>query len=73
MRSLEELKVRSALARDNPELVRIAAGSSPTAAFQLALAKTRDYELAKSCRWLAVIRRDYGEEVFKEWVETSTQ
>lgn len=72
-RSLEELKARSMSARDKPELIEIAAGSSPTASFNLTLAKTGDLGLAKACRWLATIRRDYGEDVFNQWVETSAE
>jgi len=72
-RSLQELKARSQPARDNPELVEIAAGSSPTASFNLALAKTGDMGLAKACRWLATIRRDFGEKVFRKWVGTPTE
>ena len=72
-RSLEELKARSQPARGHPELVKIAAGSSPTTSFNLALAKTGDLGLAKATRWLATIRRDYGEKQFREVVETSAE
>lgn len=79
-RPIGELEVRAAyVLRLSNELrdkfVEIAATKSPSAAFSLAaqLAAIKGVEpraAAKATRWLAVIRRDYGQEEFK-WIVKS--
>jgi hypothetical protein len=66
-RDLEDLKNRSKRARRNPDLVEIARQNSPSQAFRLALAKVHRH-LAWECANLARIRRDYGEDIFEEWI-----
>lgn len=67
-RSLEELKARAEQALERKDLVEIAAKHSPSASHLVAMKRTKDENLAKACRWLAVIRRDYGEEAFAKFV-----
>ena len=75
-RGLQELKARASPIferNDRESLVAIAAESSPNASSDLALALTKDQSVAKACRWLAVIRRDFGEPVFQDFVKTETK
>ena len=84
-RSLGELRIRvhslllvSQELRD--ECMKIAREKSPSAAFDLASLAARQYgfagmqtiSVAKATRWLSVIRRDHGEQVFDEVVRTLT-
>lgn len=77
VRSVNDLLVRASIVLSlNHELkgafVEIARAKSPTAAFSLAraTAKLRGFapneaiDVAKATRWLAMLRRDYGEEEF---------
>ncbi|MBU4338071.1 hypothetical protein KKD57_00755 [Patescibacteria group bacterium] len=41
------------------------ASSSPTAAYEMVFAETKNVSKAKAGRWLAVLRRDYLEEYQK--------
>ena len=68
-RSLEELKARAEPALHRKDLVEIAAKHSPSASHLVAMKRTQDERLAKACRWLSVIRRDYGEKTFARIVE----
>ena len=81
-RPLGELEVRAALAlsRVSQELrekcVEIARDKSPSAAFDLAsrvamlagMSQIEALGIAKATRWLAMIRRDHGQEVFDRTV-----
>jgi len=85
-RPVSELEVRATLplSRTPQELrgkcVEIARQKSPSAAFELAsqaaflsgLNQLEALGVAKATRWLAVIRRDYGQEKFEEMVRTLT-
>ena len=85
-RPLSELEVRALqpLMRVSQELrdecVGVAREKSPSAAFNLATRASRlagfgEMEalgIAKGTRWLAVIRRDYGTEIFNQAVGTLT-
>jgi len=81
-RSLDELKIRAAPALSasgefRKKLIEIAATKSPSAAFDLAEATARNHghtlnealAVAKGVRWLAVIKRDYGEEELQKVTE----
>ena len=86
MRSLDELEVRVTLplSRISQELrekcVEIARTKSPSAAFDLGyevailagMSQIEALGIAKATRWLAVIRRDYGQEKFEEMVRMLT-
>jgi len=62
-RTLTELKIMAQPALDSPELVKIARDSrSPSCAYRLALKATGNKAKAKLCRWLSMIKREYGEE-----------
>ncbi len=67
--SLDELRVRSRPVINNPDpRIRIilveTARASPNSAYKEALAKTGSIRKAKATRFLAILRRDYGEEEF---------
>lgn len=62
----EELRARSQSVVGNIELVEAARTQSPSAAYKLALAKTGSVRKAKATRFLAMLLRDYGNEVFVE-------
>lgn len=63
--SLEELTARSSKLGWEPDFIELVRrAKSPTAAFELATMKTVSLDIQKSCRYLAIIRRDYGEEAF---------
>ncbi|HLM83803.1 MAG TPA: hypothetical protein VK254_01145 [Candidatus Bathyarchaeia archaeon] len=66
--SLEELKARSEDLGYYPHLIEIArVAKSPTAAFELAKSRRVNYpDLAQGCRYLAMIKRDYGKEAFAQ-------
>lgn len=69
--SLEELKARSKRALELPELIKIARETkSPNASFEIATNKTHiTKEEAQACRYLAIIKRDYGRKTFEEFVD----
>jgi len=83
MRSLEELRIRateplkSVGKRLRSRCVEIARTKSPSAAFDLSLQAARMVgceqqkadNVAKATRWLAIIRRDYGQDAFDKTVE----
>ncbi len=78
-RKLGELEIRAQYVLDLPHrdrkvFVEIASTKSPSAAFDLAAQTAIIYDImpiaaAKATRWLAVIRRDYGQEEFDRVVE----
>jgi len=62
-RSPEEIKARCSSILNNEELVSLVEkSSSPSAAYEMVFAKTKDITKAKAGRWLAVLRRDYPTE-----------
>lgn len=62
-RSFEEIKARSkAILNDEIVINLVKKSSSPTAAFEMILAETKDQVKAKAGRWLAILARDYPEE-----------
>ena len=65
-RSSEEIKARCACILDNESIVAlVGASSSPSAAYEMVFAETKDVSKAKAGRWLAVLRRDYPTEYRK--------
>ncbi len=60
--------MRSELATQSKELIAIATSSSPNAAAGLARSKGYRHDQAQSCRYLAILRRDYGMEEFQKFV-----
>ena len=63
MRSAAEIKARCSPILQDEKLVGIVAESaSPTAAYDLVFQQTRDEDISKTARWLAVLRRDHREE-----------
>jgi|GEM_PF-6361135 len=81
-RSLEELKERASLILNLPketklrqDFVEFARKYSPSSAYKKALGLSNQYfvietalEHAEACRFLAVIKRDYGSDVLEEVV-----
>lgn len=67
------LQIRGEPAVDYPKLVTIARTNSPATTYELALKATRDQEVAKAARWLAVLRRDHGETAFEDFVSKKTK
>lgn len=82
-RSFQELLIRATPVLQlsdelRKEFVEIAATKSPSSAFDLALRLCRlrfntigamqELGLAKATRWLAVVRRDHGQELFDQIV-----
>jgi len=66
--SLEELKARSEKFYEFFRLIEIAKETkSPTAAFDLAVKGGFTNEQAKGCRYMALIKRDYGIEEFNHF------
>ena len=75
-RLLGELEVRAVFVLQLPddlrkEFVEIAATKSPSAAFDLAtqlatLHGVNSLAAAKATRWLAVVRRDHGQQTFDQ-------
>ncbi len=65
-RSAEEIKARcSSILNDRELVVLVAESSSPSAAYEMVFAETKDISKAKAGRWLAVLRRDYSCEYYK--------
>ena len=59
-RSEEEIKMRCRAIFDKPDIICIVEkSSSPTAAFDMVKDATKNDEIARAARWLAVMRRDY--------------
>ena len=72
-RSLKQLKAWARLAAENELLVSVASSAnSPNHAYELAYIETGDADLAKSCRWLAMIKRDYSKSDFENYVSSVT-
>lgn len=84
-RSLHELELRVGILKSVSEALReqclaIARDKSPSASINLARLAASQHgvsgmevlAVAKAARWLAVIRRDHGEEVFNEAVARLT-
>jgi hypothetical protein len=62
MRTLQELQTLSRIALAHEPLVKIAtSASSPNAAAEQATAEGWGEQEVKSCRWLAMVKREYGE------------
>lgn len=73
-RPLAELKDKAFQALVHPDAVWVVRNSStPTAAHDMARNEFRDADLAKACRFAAMIRRDYGDEAFETavWQENA--
>lgn len=65
-RSSQEIKARCSLILEDKDIVSIVgASSSPTAAYEMVFAETKDISKAKAGRWLAILRRDYPVEYYK--------
>ncbi|MFH1780484.1 MAG: hypothetical protein ABIJ85_01275 [bacterium] len=65
-RSAEEVKARCLPILDDEKIVSlVVASSSPSAAYEMVFAETKDISRAKAGRWFAVLRRDYPEEYQK--------
>lgn len=65
-RSSEEIKARCSSVINNKELVSLVEkSSSPSAAYEMVFAETKDVSKAKAGRWLAVLRRDFPAEYRK--------
>jgi len=63
VRSPEEIKARCSSILNNKELVSLVEkSSSPSAAYEMVFAETKNISKAKAGRWLAVLRRDYPTE-----------
>jgi len=65
-RSSDEIKARCACVLENKSIVALVeASSSPSAAYEMVFAESKDISKAKAGRWLAVLRRDYPTEYRK--------
>lgn len=65
-RSPEEIKAWCSSILDNEKLVSLVEkSSSPSAAYKMIFAETKDISKAKAGRWLAVLRRDHLTEYHK--------
>ncbi len=65
-RSAEEIKARcNCILNDEDVINLVKVSSSPSATYEMVLAKTNDISKAKAGRWLSVLRRDYPAEYFK--------
>lgn len=68
--SLRELEARSAICGYYPALIEIARESkSPTTAYELSIKNHYGEDSAKACRYLAIIKRDYGKDIFEESIK----
>ena len=70
-RSLRDLMARSELAFTKGWF-QTSGDLSPTVAHRTVLSSTADEELARSCRFAAILHRDYGQEVFELVFELMT-
>ncbi len=60
MRTAEEVTMRCKLILDQLDIILLVdKSSSPTAAYDMVMDATHNYETAKATRWLGVLRRDY--------------
>ena len=73
MKSLQQLQDKAQLALANHELVEVAENFSPTAAYDRALVLHYSEDMARSCRFLAIIRRDHGIVTIKQMLESKKQ
>jgi hypothetical protein len=73
MKSLQQLQDQAQLALANRELVEVAENFSPTAAYDRALALHYSEDMARSCRFLAIIRRDHGTDAMKQSVKSKAE
>lgn len=65
-RSAEEIKARCACILEDRSIVALVeASSSPSTAYEMVFAGSKDISKAKAGRWLAVLRRDYPVEYHK--------
>ena len=65
-RTAEEIKARCNCILNDGEIVSLVkASSSPSAAYEMVFAGTKDVSKAKAGRWLAVLRRDFPDEYRK--------
>lgn len=70
-RTLSYLRARAGLALARRELVEVAKSFSPSAAYERALALRFGEGAARSCRFLAIIHRDHGEDGIRQTVESN--
>lgn len=68
MKSLSQLRDKAQLALAKRELVQVAENFSPTAAYERAIALYYSEEMARSCRFLAIIYRDYGKDAVENLI-----
>ncbi len=62
-RSSKEIKARCACILSSKSIVTLVeASSSPSAAYEMVFAESKDILMAKASRWLAVLRRNYPTE-----------
>jgi hypothetical protein len=73
MKSLQQLQNQAQLALSHQELVEVAENFSPTAAYDRTLALHYSEEIAQSCRFLAIIRRDHGIDAMKKSVTSKVE
>lgn len=65
-RSAEEIKARcNCILNDEEVITLVKASSSPSATYEMVLAKTNNISKAKASRWLSVLRRDHPTEYSK--------
>lgn len=55
------------------ELIEIAKEFAPASVIEQAKRITNEEEIAKACRWLAIIKRDYGTDKLNEAIEANTK
>lgn len=67
------LQIRGKPAVQHAKLIELARANSPATTYDLALSETGSQETAKAARWLAVLRRDYGDTAFEAFVLKPTQ
>ena len=65
-RSSEEIKARcNCILNDEKIISLVKTSSSPSAAYEMVFAETKDISKAKAGRWLAVLRRDFPDDFRK--------
>ncbi len=65
-RSLIEVKARCLVILEDKEIISLVKEtSSPSAAYDVVFAETKDLIKAKAARWLAVMRRDYPKDFYR--------
>lgn len=70
---LEYIKIRAGDAARDKRLVDIARNNSASTSYDLAFLLTKDKNLARATRWLSIIRRDYGDDLFNETINQITE